>query len=47
MDSLLAMNCRFFSIFDKSTRLAMYEHCQVNRYEGEEREIERDVEETE
>jgi hypothetical protein len=46
LDILLAKNNRFFSIFDATTRLNMYEHCYINRHIGEGLEIERDVEET-
>ena len=44
---MLAENNRFFSIFDQSTRLAMYRHCRVHRHMGKDLEIEADVEETE
>ena len=46
LDLLLAKNNRFFSIFDQSTRLAMYENCTVQRHFGKEKVIDRDVEET-
>lgn len=45
LDALISSKNRFFSIFDEDTRLAMYEHCKVHRYNGAERVIVRDVEE--
>ena len=47
LDSHLSKNNRFFSIFDQTTRFAMYKNCRVLRHHGTETVIERDVEETE
>ena len=46
LDALMAKKNRFFSIFDQSTRLAMYRHCRVHRHKGKDLVIMRDVEES-
>lgn len=44
LDTLISGKNRFFSIFDEDTRMAMYEHCRVHKYQGRDRIIVQDVE---
>ena len=46
LDLLMVKNNRFFSMFDKQTRIAMYSHCKVNRFMQKGYQLEHDVEDT-